>query len=108
MMKKHRSPRHSHKIKIQIKSRPRTRSVMATDRQKHIKRMEEIKGKGLTRTNEAEAILVEPRNRLQQQRRFCKNKGLRAVLEEKLKQWQIRRRRTSFREEKEQEDGKKK
>ena len=62
---------------------------MAIDRQKYIKRMKEIKGRGLTRTSEAEAILVEPRNQLRQLRRLCKNTGLRTVPEEKLKQWQI-------------------
>ncbi|GMP90072.1 hypothetical protein CsSME_00041366 [Camellia sinensis var. sinensis] len=61
----------------------------------------------LTGTSEAGAMFAELRNWLQQQRRLCKNEGLRAVPEERLKRWQIRRRK-SFQREKEQEDRMKK
>ena len=66
-----------------------------------------IKGKGLTRTNEAKAMFAEPRNRSQQWRKLRKNGRLRTVPEGRSKQGQIRRG-NSFQREKEQEDRMKK
>ena len=107
MMKKHRSSKYSHKFKRQINPRPRTKSVMAVDRQKHIKRIEELKERVLPEQMKPRQCSPNPETSCNNKEGFCKNEGSKAVPEESLKQWRIRKRK-SFQKEREREDSMKK
>ena len=102
MAKKYRSSRYSHKFKIQINPRLRTRSVMATGWQKHIKRNQHWREWILPERMEPGQCSPSSETSCDSKKRLRKNEGLRAVPEERSKQRQIRRRK-NFQREKEQE-----